>query len=138
MMKSREISFGRATDSTQVDLDFSTFGLATRVSRNHGQIKMTDNCTFYLYNNSSRPVFVDGKIVLKSCKTQLFDKTIIQVLSALLKSNFPNRFKRFCFIGGRLFAFILHKLQHNDCATEKPPDKHQKLEKLVQVFSKAY
>jgi hypothetical protein len=83
-MKSREITFGRSTDTVNVDLDFTQIGMANKISRNHGSIKMNDNCTFYIYNNSNKPLFVDGKIVLKACKTQLFDKSIIQVRTLFL------------------------------------------------------
>jgi hypothetical protein len=85
IMNKRELTFGRLTKTSIVDLDLSKLdgnnnnNLNRNISRKHGLIRMNDNGIFYLFNNSKRPIFVDGKIILKLCKTQLFDKSIIQV-----------------------------------------------------------
>lgn len=76
LMTKREVTFGR---SSLVDIDLSKLNNSNKISREHGFIRMYENGTFYLFNNSNRPIFIDGKIILKSCKTQLFDKSIIQV-----------------------------------------------------------
>lgn len=92
IMKSREISMGRSTPKSTVDLDFQLIGSdkAKKISRNQGAIKMNESGEFFLYNYSKQAIFVDGKIVLESCKTQLFDKSIIQLddFSLLFFINF--------------------------------------------------
>lgn len=78
-IKSREFKIGRTSDSVSVDLDLSLIGNAKHVSRNQCTIKMNENCNFFIYNHSNKAIYVDGKILLKKCKTQLNDRSIIQV-----------------------------------------------------------
>ena len=40
---------------------------------------MVDAGVFYLYNNGKLPVYVDGKPMHAACKTQVYDKSIIEV-----------------------------------------------------------
>ena len=79
LMKSRDISLGRSSEDRKVDLDFALIGNAKKVSRSQGAIRMNDEGQFFIFNNSKRTIFVDGKVLFNSCKTQLFDKSIIQV-----------------------------------------------------------
>ena len=82
-IKKREISFGRTSDTINVDLDLSTvLNDPKKVSRNQGVIKFNELAgEFFIYNNSDKAIFVDGKILLKLCKTQLHDKSIVQISS---------------------------------------------------------
>ena len=62
-MKKREITFGRTSETVNVDLDLSTVGAdSKKISRNQGTIKFSENGDFFIFNNSNKPIFVDGKI----------------------------------------------------------------------------
>jgi microspherule protein 1 len=82
-----QVTIGRSTQMSQVDIDLST---EKRVSRKQCSINMIDMGAFILSNHGKLPVYVDGKIILNSCKTHIYDKSIIEIgkFSMLLLINY--------------------------------------------------
>ena len=79
LMRSREITIGRATETSNVDIDLSLEGPAYKVSRKQGSIKMKNNGDFVLTNEGKRPFFVDGKPVLKGSKVRLHNDSVLEI-----------------------------------------------------------
>ena len=79
LMRSREITIGRSTDDSTVDIDLALEGPAYKVSRKQGTIKMKNNGEFVLTNEGKRPIFVDGKPVLKGSKIRLHNESVLEI-----------------------------------------------------------
>ncbi|XP_076818337.1 microspherule protein 1-like [Clavelina lepadiformis] len=86
LMRSREITFGRCTEYSAVDIDLSLEGPAHKVSRKQGTIKMKKNGEFILTNEGKRPIYVDGKPIMKGSKARLNHEAVIEI--ALLRFVF--------------------------------------------------
>ncbi|CAF0757947.1 unnamed protein product [Brachionus calyciflorus] len=89
-MSKREISFGR---SKNADIDLSPHELfSKKISRNQFKIVMLDSNLFILINNGRLQVYVDGKVIQKNDRTQIFDKSIIEIgdISMLFLVNYNN------------------------------------------------
>ena len=64
LMRSREITLGRCTKDSMVDVDLSLEGPASKISRKQGIIKLQPNGDFIIANTGKRPVYIDSKPVL--------------------------------------------------------------------------
>ncbi|XP_030921435.1 microspherule protein 1 [Geospiza fortis] len=64
LMRSREITLGRATKDNQIDVDLALEGPAWKISRKQGVIKLKNNGEFFIANEGRRPIFIDGRPVL--------------------------------------------------------------------------
>lgn len=64
LMRSREITLGRSTKDSVVDVDLSLEGPAFKISRRQGLIKLHANGDFMIANTGKRPFYVDSKPVL--------------------------------------------------------------------------
>lgn len=64
LMRSREITLGRSTKDSVVDVDLSLEGPAFKISRRQGLIKLQANGDFMIANTGKRPFYVDSKPVL--------------------------------------------------------------------------
>ena len=64
LMRSKEITLGRSTKDSTVDVDLSLEGPASKISRKQGLIKLQANGDFMIANTGKRPVYVDSKPVL--------------------------------------------------------------------------
>jgi microspherule protein 1 len=64
LMRSREITLGRCTKDSIVDVDLSLEGPATKISRKQGIIKLQPNGDFMIANTGKRPFYIDSKPVL--------------------------------------------------------------------------
>lgn len=71
-----KIKIGR---SLNADIDVSSYQMDKKVSRDQCTINVIDTNKFVLLNNGKLPIFVDGKILINKCKTQIYDKSIIEV-----------------------------------------------------------
>mgnify|MGYP002055824162 FL=1 len=78
LMRSREISVGRATEDLTVDVDLSLEGPATKVSRKVAIIKLTNNGEFHLANEGKRPVMVNGTAVVMGEAAKLVNNTVVE------------------------------------------------------------
>ena len=78
LMRSREISVGRATEDLTVDVDLSLEGPATKVSRKAAIIKLTNNGEFHLANEGKRPVMVNGTAVVMGEAAKLVNNTVVE------------------------------------------------------------
>ena len=74
-----KVTIGRSSKTAKVDIDLSGYDLNKKISRNQCSLSMVDAGVFYLYNNGKLPVYVDGKPMHAACKTQVYDKSIIEV-----------------------------------------------------------
>lgn len=79
LMRSREITIGRSTKDSTVDVDLGLEGPAIKVSRKQGTIKLRSNADFFLTNEGKRPIYVDGVALLKGFKTRLSHNCAIEV-----------------------------------------------------------
>ncbi|CAG2110412.1 unnamed protein product [Medioppia subpectinata] len=64
LMRSREITLGRCTKDSVVDVDLSLEGPASKISRKQGIIKLQPNGDFIIANTGKRPFYIDSKPVL--------------------------------------------------------------------------
>jgi len=80
LMRSREITFGRSTEYASVDIDLSLEGPAYRISRRQGCIRMKNNGEFVITNEGKRPIYVDGKVILKGSRARLHHESIIEIV----------------------------------------------------------
>ncbi|XP_071488593.1 uncharacterized protein [Diadema antillarum] len=79
LMRSKEITIGRASQDNTIDVDLSLEGPAWKVSRKQGVIKLRNNGEFYLANEGKRAVHIDGKPVLKGQKWKLANNSVVEI-----------------------------------------------------------
>lgn len=79
LMRSREITLGRATKDNQIDVDLSLEGPAWKISRRQGAIKLRSNGDFYIANEGKRPIYVDGKPILTGNKQRLNNNSVVEL-----------------------------------------------------------
>jgi len=78
LMRSREISVGRATADQTVDVDLSLEGPSTKVSRKQAIIRLSTAGNFYIANEGTRAILVNGTPVLTGKKARLANNTVIE------------------------------------------------------------
>jgi microspherule protein 1 len=78
-MRSREITLGRATKDNTIDVDLSLEGPAWKISRLQGVIRLRNNGDFFIANEGKRPLYVDGKPVLKGNKFKLNNNSVVEI-----------------------------------------------------------
>jgi len=78
LMRSREITVGRAAQEHTVDVDLTLEGPASKVSRKQAVIKLTNSGEFYLANEGSRPVMVNGKAIITGEMARLANNTVVE------------------------------------------------------------
>ncbi|XP_077644826.1 microspherule protein 1-like [Lonchura striata] len=81
LMRSREITLGRATKDNQIDVDLALEGPAWKISRKQGVIKLKNNGEFFIANEGRRPIFIDGRPVLGGCKWKLCNNSVLEIAS---------------------------------------------------------
>ncbi|XP_078327132.1 microspherule protein 1-like [Crassostrea virginica] len=81
LMRSKEITLGRATKDNQIDVDLSLEGPAWKISRRQGIIKLRSNGEFFLANEGRRPFYVDGKAILAGNKQKLNNNSVVEISS---------------------------------------------------------
>ncbi|CAG0898031.1 unnamed protein product [Darwinula stevensoni] len=79
LVRSKEVTFGRSTNASQVDIDLSLEGPAWKVSRKQGTIKLRSNGDFIVCNEGKRPIYIDGKPVLQGSKAKIRNQSIFEV-----------------------------------------------------------
>lgn len=79
LMRSREITLGRATKDNQIDVDLSLEGPAWKISRKQGVIKLKNNGDFFIANEGRRPIYIDGRPVLCGSKWRLSNNSVVEV-----------------------------------------------------------
>ncbi|CAD5111271.1 DgyrCDS593 [Dimorphilus gyrociliatus] len=79
LMRSKEITIGRKTSDNSVDVDLNLEGPSHKISRRQGIIQMNIMGEFYIANEGKRPIFVDGRPVLRGHKTKLNDNATIEI-----------------------------------------------------------
>ncbi|CAN8178497.1 unnamed protein product [Coccothraustes coccothraustes] len=80
LMRSREITLGRATKDNQIDVDLALEGPAWKISRKQGVIKLKNNGEFFIANEGRRPIFIDGRPVLGGSKWKLSNNSVVEPL----------------------------------------------------------
>ncbi|XP_033126359.1 microspherule protein 1-like [Anneissia japonica] len=79
LMRSKEITLGRATKDNNIDVDLSLEGPAWKISRRQGIIKLRNSGDFYIANEGTRPIYVDGNPVLKGQKNKLDNNSVVEI-----------------------------------------------------------
>ncbi|XP_074653523.1 microspherule protein 1-like [Tubulanus polymorphus] len=79
LMRSKEITLGRATKDNLVDVDLTLEGPAWKISRRQGVIKLRNNGEFFVANEGKRPVYIDGKPVLSGTKQKLNNNSVVEM-----------------------------------------------------------
>lgn len=79
LMRSREITLGRATKDKQIDVDLSLEGPAWKISRKQGIIKLKNNGDFFIVNEGRRPIYIDGRPVLSGNKWKLNNNSVVEI-----------------------------------------------------------
>ncbi|XP_069509820.1 microspherule protein 1 isoform X2 [Ambystoma mexicanum] len=79
LMRSREITLGRATKDNQIDVDLSLEGPAWKISRKQGVIKLKNNGDFFIANEGRRPIYIDGRPVLPGSKWKLNNNSVVEI-----------------------------------------------------------
>ena len=80
LMRSREITLGRCTKDSIVDVDLSLEGPSSKISRKQALIKLNSNGDFLITNTGKRAFIVDSKPVLgnvSSCK--LSNNSVVEI-----------------------------------------------------------
>ena len=78
LMRSREISVGRAAKDHTVDVDLTLEGPASKVSRRQAVIKLKNSGEFHLANEGSRPVMVNGTAVITGEMARLANNAVVE------------------------------------------------------------
>uniref|UniRef100_A0A8C7F2G3 Microspherule protein 1 n=1 Tax=Oncorhynchus kisutch TaxID=8019 RepID=A0A8C7F2G3_ONCKI len=86
LMRSREITLGRATKDKQIDVDLSLEGPAWKISRKQGIIKLKNNGDFFIANEGRRPIYIDGRPVLSGNKWKLNNNSVVEVCGNFWKT----------------------------------------------------
>lgn len=81
LMRSKEITLGRAVKDSPIDVDLSLEGPAWKISRRQGIIKLKATGEFFMANEGKRPIYIDGKPVLQGCKQKLDDNSVVEIAS---------------------------------------------------------
>ncbi|XP_067932134.1 microspherule protein 1-like [Watersipora subatra] len=79
LMRSKEISIGRAAKDNQVDVDLSLEGPSSKISRRQGTIKLRNNGEFILTNCGKRSLYVDGRPVQPNGRLKLHNNSVIEI-----------------------------------------------------------
>ncbi|CAH2224195.1 microspherule 1 [Pelobates cultripes] len=79
LMRSREITLGRATKDNQIDVDLSLEGPAWKISRKQGVIKLKNNGDFFIANEGRRALYIDGRPVLSGSKWKLNHNSVVEI-----------------------------------------------------------
>uniref|UniRef100_A0A336K5A8 CSON008454 protein n=1 Tax=Culicoides sonorensis TaxID=179676 RepID=A0A336K5A8_CULSO len=79
LMRSREITFGRQTKENSVDVDLALEGIADKVSRKQGTIKLRSNGDFFVSNDGKHTIFIDGQPILPNHKARLNNNSVLEV-----------------------------------------------------------
>ncbi|XP_032240332.2 microspherule protein 1 isoform X2 [Nematostella vectensis] len=79
LMRSREISVGRATADNQVDVDLSLEGPAWKISRRQATIKLKSDGEYYVINEGRRPLLIDGKTINLGSKARLHHNSTFEI-----------------------------------------------------------
>uniref|UniRef100_A0A3Q3VI50 Microspherule protein 1 n=1 Tax=Mola mola TaxID=94237 RepID=A0A3Q3VI50_MOLML len=79
LMRSREITLGRATKDKPIDVDLSLEGPAWKISRKQGVIKLKNNGDFFIANEGRRPIYIDGRPVLSGNKWKLNNNSVVEI-----------------------------------------------------------
>ncbi|KAK3577150.1 hypothetical protein CHS0354_037486 [Potamilus streckersoni] len=79
LMRSREITLGRATKDNQIDVDLSLEGPAWKISRRQGIIKLRNNGDFFIANEGKRAIYIDGKPILNGMKQKMNNNSVVEI-----------------------------------------------------------
>lgn len=108
LMRSREITLGRSTKDSTVDVDLSLEGPAFKISRKQSTIKLRSNADFFMTNEGRRPIFVDGMALLTGHKTRLSHNCVIEVCNEISLKLFNALTFYYFQISGLRFIFLVN------------------------------
>ena len=79
LMRSKEITLGRTTAASSVDVDLKLEGPAFKISRRQGVIKLRNTGEFVIANEGKRSIFVDGRPVRRGRKVGLVNNSVLEI-----------------------------------------------------------
>lgn len=80
LMILRQITFGRCTKNSIVDVDLSLEGPARKISRRQGMIELQANGEFIIVNTGKRPFYVDSQPVLRNGNcTVIHNNSVVEI-----------------------------------------------------------
>lgn len=79
LMRSKEITLGRATKDNQIDVNLSLEGPAWKISRLQGIIKLRHTGDFFIANEGKRPIYVDSRPVPTGNKQKLNHNAVVEI-----------------------------------------------------------
>lgn len=80
LMILKQITFGRCTKNSIVDVDLSLEGPAKRISRRQGMIELQVNGEFVIVNTGKRPFYVDSQPVLRNGNfTVIHNNSVVEI-----------------------------------------------------------
>ncbi|GAB1606840.1 microspherule protein 1-like [Argonauta hians] len=79
LMRSKEITLGRATKDNHIDVNLSLEGPAWKISRLQGIIKLRHTGDFFIANEGKRPIYVDSKPVPNGTKAKLNNNAVVEI-----------------------------------------------------------
>lgn len=80
LMILKQITFGRCTKDSIVDVDLSLEGPAKKISRRQGMIELQENGEFIIVNTGKRAFYVDSQPVLRegNC-TVIHNNSVVEI-----------------------------------------------------------
>lgn len=80
LMILKQITFGRCTKNSLVDVDLSLEGPAKKISRRQGMIELQPNGEFIIINTGKRPFYVDSQPVLQNGNcTVIHNNSVLEI-----------------------------------------------------------
>lgn len=79
LMILKQITFGRCTKNSIVDVDLSLEGPAKKISRRQGMIELQANGEFIIVNTGKRPFYVDSQPVLRAGCTVISNNSVVEI-----------------------------------------------------------
>lgn len=80
LMILRQITFGRCTKNSIVDVDLSLEGPAKKISRRQGMIELQTDGKFIIVNTGKRPFYVDSQPVLRNGNcTVIHNNSVVEI-----------------------------------------------------------
>ena len=79
LMRSQEMTLGRATKDNQIDVDLSLEGPSWKISQKQGVIKLKNNGDFFIANEGRRPIYIDGRWVPCGSKWHFSNTSVVEI-----------------------------------------------------------
>ncbi|KAI3794262.1 hypothetical protein L1987_36891 [Smallanthus sonchifolius] len=93
-IKKTEVTIGRSTDDTEVDIDLRKEGRANKISRRQAIIKMDTDGSFSLKNLGASSISINGKTVAHGQMVELASSCLIEIRGMSFVFEINDKYKR--------------------------------------------